>query len=108
MIRRLFYMALGAAAAIWYQRERRPAAPPAPPADGEVVHVVFAAPARLFPSMVAGFGMELQAILLPNVLAAAAAAALPPPDDDGIDPATGLPRDGNPDDSPPEERFDDE
>lgn len=97
MIRRLWYLVLGALAMYAYERVRRAGATPnAEP----MVTVTVTLPAKLYPPMVAGFGCELQAILMSHVVST-------PSDDDsddgGIDHATGLPWGGTPGDGMPED-----
>lgn len=78
--------AIGAAAG-WPARGNRQAFLDSSSAVKEpMVTMTIDAPARLFPSMVAGFGGEIQGILIPGTFGA------PGPDPDGgIDEATGLP-----------------
>ena len=91
MIRRLWYATLGALAV--YAWRRIADAERAAPSPGEpMVTVTVAAPARLYPPMVAGFGCEVQAVLMSD---------LQPPPRGGIDDATGLPWDGTPGDDMP-------
>lgn len=80
--------ALGAAAG-WLARGNRPESPDGSPFIEPMVTMTIDAPARLFPSMVAGFGGEIQGILIPGTFGAPG-----PEPDDGIDGATGLPFNG--------------
>lgn len=91
MIRRAFYALLGALAVYAWHRIRE-AERAAPTVDEPMVSVVITAPARLYPPMVAGFGCEVQAVLMSD---------LQPPPRGGIDDATGLPWDGTPGDDMP-------
>lgn len=92
MIRRAFYALLGALAVYAWHRIRE-AERAAPAVDEPMVSVVITAPARLYPPMVAGFGAELQAVLMSD---------LQPPRG-GTDDATGLPWNGKPGDDMPDD-----
>ena len=68
MIRRLWYLTLGALAMYAYERVRRAGATPnAEP----MVTVTVTSPAKLYPPMIAGWGVELQAILMSHVVSTA-------------------------------------